>query len=44
MFLYIQKKHKVLGDLLWDEGRGEGSPMHFCLFILVCVLFFAESK
>jgi len=23
------KQNTVLGDLLWDGGRGEGSPMHF---------------
>jgi len=21
------KTKKILGDLLWDEGRGEGSPI-----------------
>ena len=43
-----QRKKKVLGDLLWDWGRGEGSPMHcFCFFLCVFVLvlvFFADSR
>jgi hypothetical protein len=29
-----KQNNTVLGDLLWDGGRGEGSPMHvfFCFF------------
>jgi len=34
------KKNKVLGDLLWDGGRGEGSPMHCFFFCFFWCLFF----
>ena len=34
-----KSKNIVLGDLLWDGGRAEGSPLHCVFFLLVFVFF-----
>ena len=39
-----KNKKKVLGDLLWDGGRGEGSPMHWLFFGFLFCPFFADSR
>ena len=33
-------KRNVLGDTLWDGGRGEGSPMHCFFVVFWCLCFF----
>jgi hypothetical protein len=36
-----KQNNTVLGDLLWDGGRGEGSPMHVFFVFSVFALFFS---